>query len=1040
MSEKELLESGWSEKVSNDPKHRPQVLDRPSTTVRKEWCRRPQEAHVAEGTKYRRLSVAEVARIQSFPQDWVEVEGITENEKIAVLGNAVPPLVSKAWAEVLKDNVDFANETLLEICAGIGGLSYGFDYLNPVAKIELWDVAAKVLRSDKPWPASCVVEGYAQDFDYAAYRGKIGLLCGGPPCQPWSQAGRQKGAEDPRDVMGFTPTAIAECEPDAFLFENVPGLFTAKEHRTYVADLLRRMGAPKEGLRYGVATIILNAADYGVPQIRRRVFILGIKNKSNTFAHKVMTRIQESATHHDPTKPAVGKQPWVTLRKAFEDIPVTEPWKKWKVTEETLRRLQLISDEDFADEDVTADEDIDVNSVLDLSENDVEKGRNTVPIQIQSTQEIAQKTSAMPVVSRIELMWPGKTDTLSHTGSMWKFSPTATYSSRQALLFEETIGDGERKHGISVVGDYIAALDSLIPLATSATQMVYFDSPRLSVLETESAPGYAVSTWLSIVQQAAIKGHKLLKNVGFFVLHTDEEMSHYGRQVLDEVFGRKRHVTTFAWQKKYAPQNDKNKNNPTDAFDYIIVYSKCALEDLPKVGLLQTPKDIIDDGDWRGCYTAGHKGAKSGSEATKFHVNAPPYRWEIVDANLPKGRHWFDGITGVLWFESIQEAGQFWVRVKCTDAEGNAAEDTIAFSSREPESYNDHFALPNRIWWLLKDDNDIAKGSKLSVANEETPLAIVGDQYSLVLKASGGTPYTMKSSAPGNNRYWEFSLSTLVEAIATTTASFGSKGSALPSRKTYHDRENSQVRMAVTNWLPWQEFGKSEDASRHVKALDAAGITTGELNLTAKPQKLLAHLISLLAPNENDWVVSIGDINGAVASVAMKLKRRFIHVTGKSQRDMAAWENTAKKRISAVMQGLDSGEVEKDDPLDIEYEVSAGQVDVLRVSRKELRVDKVSGAVFMTETVDENVSDFYAGLLGAYRVKANSNNYYGIDGKHIVVLDEEEILDTGMVAYLSTKYGNEKVTIVAERLEINPGVSLPRNISIVHAPFELFGR
>ena len=56
------------------------------------------------------------------------------------------------------------------------------------------------------------------------------------------------------------------------------------------------------------------------------------------------------------------------------------------------------------------------------------------------------------------------------------------------------------------------------------------------------------------------------------------------------------------------------------------------------------------------------------------------------------------------------------------------------------------------------------------------------------------------------------------------------------------------------------------------------------------------------------------------------------------------------------------------------------------------------------------------------------------------MLDEEEILDAGMVAYLSTKYGDETVTIVAERLEINPGVSMPRNISIVHAPFELFGR
>lgn len=84
-----LLESTWSDRVSNDPKHRPQLMDRPSTTVRKEWCRRPQEAHIADGKKIRRLSVEEIAIIQGFDFNWVDIDGITDNERIAVLGGAL---------------------------------------------------------------------------------------------------------------------------------------------------------------------------------------------------------------------------------------------------------------------------------------------------------------------------------------------------------------------------------------------------------------------------------------------------------------------------------------------------------------------------------------------------------------------------------------------------------------------------------------------------------------------------------------------------------------------------------------------------------------------------------------------------------------------------------------------------------------------------------------------------------------------------------------------------------------------------------------
>lgn len=506
------------------------------------------------------------------------------------------------------------------------------------------------------------------------------------------------------------------------------------------------------------------------------------------------------------------------------------------------------------------------------------------------------------------------------------------------------------------------------------------------------------------------------------------------------MFGRTHHVTTFAWAKKYAPQNDKTKNNPTDAFDYIIVYSKCNLENLPKVGILQTPDDIIDDGDWRGCYTAGHKGAKSGSEATKFHVNAPPYRWKIKDSYFPEGRYWFDEITGVLWFESVCNPGQYWFDVECSDLDGNTTQDRISFTVKEPKSYNEHFKLPDRVWWLLKNDNDIDTGGDLQILKENNPTAIVGDQYSIVLKASGGKPYTMKSSAPGTNRYWEFALNTLVEAIVTTNASFGSKGSALPSRKTFHDRDNAEVRMAVMNWLPWQDYGKSEDASRHVKALLAAGLTSGTINLTAKPQKLLAYLITLFAPNDTDLIVSIGDMNGAIAAVAMKMGRCFIHITGSSASDIEAWNNTASKRITAVIEGADSGDVEKDDLMPVDYSVSPGYVDVLNVSRTTISINRNTGAIAISDTFDENIYDFYAGLIGAYRKESGEEMYKQFDGSQVLVLDGDEILDTGMLSYLSTKYSKEKMTVIAERLELADNAPIPRNVSVLHAPFDLIGR
>ena len=242
------------------------------------------------------------------------------------------------------------------------------------------------------------------------------------------------------------------------------------------------------------------------------------------------------------------------------------------------------------------------------------------------------------------------------------------------------------------------------------------------------------------------------------------------------------------------------------------------------------------------------------------------------------------------------------------------------------------------------------------------------------------------------------------------------------------------------NWLPWQDYGKSEDASRHVKALLSAGLTSGNVNLTAKPQKLLAHLLTLFAPNVNDTVISIGDMNGATASVAMKMNRHFIHITGGSAADFEAWSNTASKRIEAVNSGKDTEDVEKDDVMPFEYNVVPGFVDVLNVSRKVLSINRNTGAIAITDTVDENIYDFYAGLIGAYKRDSSEVLYRKLDGSRVIVIDGDEILDTGLLSYLSSKYINEKIIVVAERTELNDSVPTPKNVSVLHAPFDLIRR
>ncbi len=117
-----------------------------------------------------------------------------------------------------------------------------------------------------------------REIDLTSYRGEIDFVAGGPPCQPFSIGGLRKTSDDSRDMLPDFLRSLKEISPSAFLMENVPGL-AQKKARPYFDSVLARMGE----MGYKLNWAVLNSADYGVPQKRRRLFILGSKTTQLRF-------------------------------------------------------------------------------------------------------------------------------------------------------------------------------------------------------------------------------------------------------------------------------------------------------------------------------------------------------------------------------------------------------------------------------------------------------------------------------------------------------------------------------------------------------------------------------------------------------------------------------------------------------------------------------------------------------------------------------------------------------------------------------------
>lgn len=221
----------------------------------------------------------------------------------------------------------------VSLFSGGGGIDLGFQ--NAGYKITFstdhWDIATETLS--KNFPETHVIHADVREINYNKVKevsnGDIDVLVGGPPCPAYSKSRfylkDKKRALD--DESSFTLyeyiRALEELEPRVFFFENVNG-FVFKPHKAAL-DLLK---AEADRLGYEISYEVLNAADYGVPQTRKRFICVGIRKDENKKF------VFPKPTHIDPDKEkdlfTMKLKPWITAGEAIGDLDYDLPEDKDK--------------------------------------------------------------------------------------------------------------------------------------------------------------------------------------------------------------------------------------------------------------------------------------------------------------------------------------------------------------------------------------------------------------------------------------------------------------------------------------------------------------------------------------------------------------------------------------------------------------------------------------------------------------------------------------------------------------------------------------
>lgn len=245
--------------------------------------------------------------------------------------------------------------TYIDLFAGCGGLSDGFEQTKqyqPLAFVEWSKIACKTLlgRLNSKWHCNFdykqvinfdiqktneLINGWNASPDYLGHpgldsiiKGRVDLIIGGPPCQAYSIAGRVRDKDgmqnDYRNYLFESYVKLVNhFKPSFFIFENVEGILSAKPGGV---SIVSRIEDAFKKINYSIPEnlreiALINSADFGVPQIRKRVIILGINNmkfKGQTdkifyaFYKEILPKYRES---------------WITVKDSISDLPPIYPVK-----------------------------------------------------------------------------------------------------------------------------------------------------------------------------------------------------------------------------------------------------------------------------------------------------------------------------------------------------------------------------------------------------------------------------------------------------------------------------------------------------------------------------------------------------------------------------------------------------------------------------------------------------------------------------------------------------------------------------------------
>lgn len=276
-----------------------------------------------------------------------DLMGVTKNQLSVMLSGKFNPIKSNVLRlcevleiepiEIIQDAGGDSEQTLLEppvpsadgqilgleLFAGAGGLALGLEKagIESLAFVDIDKDCCDTLRINRPnWNVIC--EDVSK-IDFAPFKGKVDIVTGGFPCQAFSYAGRKLGFEDTRGTLFYEfARCVKEVQPHVFMAENVRGLISHNQGRT-----LKTIVSIFGDLGYEVQWKLLNAVQYGVPQKRERVIIIGT---ARGFRFTYPPQEKNIKTLRDALRnvpPSPGQQYSEKKRKVLELVPPGGCWR-----------------------------------------------------------------------------------------------------------------------------------------------------------------------------------------------------------------------------------------------------------------------------------------------------------------------------------------------------------------------------------------------------------------------------------------------------------------------------------------------------------------------------------------------------------------------------------------------------------------------------------------------------------------------------------------------------------------------------------------